>query len=78
MKTFTKTVLISVLIYGLNGRIASAQNQQKVQQIDALVHDANKLGLFNGNLLVEENHQIIYRAAVGYADASGKIPLNEQ
>jgi len=78
MKTFTNAILISVFIYGLNNEPVFAQVQQKVQKIDALVHDANKLGLFNGNLLVEDNHKIIYRAALGFADASGRISLTEQ
>lgn len=78
MKIFTKTVLFLVLICGINVEDIAAQSGNEVRQIETLIKDANKLGLFNGNILVEENNKIIYRSAIGFADASGKQPLTQK
>ncbi len=40
-----------------------------------MVHRANRLGLFNGNVLVAEQGRVIYKTAIGFADASGNTRL---
>lgn len=49
--------------------------QTKAANIDTLVQRANRLGLFNGNVLVADRGKIIYKAAIGYADAGKTISL---
>lgn len=49
--------------------------QNKSAQIKTYIEAANKAGLFNGNILVVDGGKTIYKAAVGFADSSRKIPL---
>jgi tetratricopeptide (TPR) repeat protein len=56
-----------------------AQGQSvKSNKIEGYMKQANKIGAFNGNILVMENDQIIYKASLGYSDANKKIPLTDQ
>jgi CubicO group peptidase (beta-lactamase class C family) len=50
----------------------------KSNKIEAYMKQANKIGVFNGNILVMENDRIIYKASLGYADANKKVPLTDQ
>lgn len=52
--------------------------QIKAANIDTLMRRANRLGLFNGNVLVADNGKIIYKAAIGYTDAGKTTRLNDQ
>jgi CubicO group peptidase (beta-lactamase class C family) len=52
--------------------------QIKTANIDTLMQRANRLGLFNGNVLVADHGKIIYKAAIGYADAGKSIRLTDQ
>lgn len=54
--------------------LASAVTAQ-APELDSMIHRANRLGVFNGNVLVADHHQVIYKTAIGIADASGKTPL---
>jgi len=49
--------------------------QTKAEKIKAYLEHANQLGLFNGNLLVVDHGEVVYKAAIGYADASKQTPL---
>lgn len=49
--------------------------QSKRATIDSLMHRANRMGLFNGNLLVTDKGKIVYSAAIGFADSSHKKML---
>jgi D-alanyl-D-alanine carboxypeptidase len=53
---------------------ASAQ-KNKISQIDSYLQQAHDLGLFNGNVLVADNNKVIFKKAIGYADASKESPL---
>src|SRR4051794_40163924 len=57
---------------------AFAQAQTRKAAIDTLISRSHRLGLFNGNVLVIDDGKEIYRAAIGYADASRQIPLTDQ
>jgi CubicO group peptidase (beta-lactamase class C family) len=52
--------------------------QTKAANIDTLVQRANRLGLFNGNVLVVDHGKIIYKTGIGYADAGNTIKLTDQ
>lgn len=74
-KSLISLIAISTLI--VSTKKVNAQNS-KSAQLDSLVHQANRLGLFNGNILIAENNKVIYKDAIGFADAAGKIKLTEQ
>ncbi|AMP98557.1 hypothetical protein AY601_1642 [Pedobacter cryoconitis] len=79
MSTFKKSAinLFAITILLVSTQKTNAQTT-KSAQLDSLVHQANHLGLFNGNILIAENNKVIYKNAVGFADAAGKIKLTEQ
>lgn len=43
-----------------------------------MLHQTNRLGLFNGNVLVVDNGKVIYKNAIGYNDALKAGMLTEQ
>ena len=49
--------------------------KNKAAEIDSMVKRANKMGVFNGNVLVADRNKVIYRSSAGKADASGKTML---
>ncbi|MBB5636917.1 CubicO group peptidase (beta-lactamase class C family) [Pedobacter cryoconitis] len=71
---FTILFLSNLLLFSSG---ASAQIS-KAAQIDSLILNANRLGLFNGNMLVADNNKIVFRTAIGFTDTSGKTKLTEQ
>lgn len=68
-------LLAALIVFGTWKTFAQ---QTKAANIDTLVQRANRLGLFNGNVLVADHGKIIYRAAIGYADAGKTIKLTDQ
>ncbi|PYF70705.1 serine hydrolase [Pedobacter nutrimenti] len=76
MNAFTKMTLLFVGI--CFHALQSAAQIDKAAQIEKLIHNANHLGLFNGNVLIADQGKIIYKTAVGHADASGKVKLTGQ
>ncbi|MBB6501205.1 serine hydrolase [Pedobacter cryoconitis] len=72
-----KTILLFILAASLNFNYVNAQTNHQAE-IDTLMRRASQNGLFNGNILVAENNKVIYKAAIGFADASGKIPLTDR
>lgn len=74
-KSLISLITISTLI--VSTKKGNAQTSESAQ-LDSLVHQANRLGLFNGNILIAENNKVIYKDAIGFADAARKIKLTEQ
>jgi CubicO group peptidase (beta-lactamase class C family) len=52
--------------------------QQKQSTIDSLIVRTNRLGIFNGNVLVLDHGKEVYRKAIGYADATKQSKLTDQ
>ncbi|MEO6148777.1 MAG: serine hydrolase domain-containing protein [Mucilaginibacter sp.] len=50
----------------------------KVKLIERYLNEAHRSGLFNGNILIANNNNVVFKKAIGYADASKEIPLNTQ
>ncbi|ASU33448.1 serine hydrolase domain-containing protein [Mucilaginibacter xinganensis] len=76
MKQAFKTFfLLSTILISTIDNLKAQEN--KVAEIDSLIKSANRLGLFNGNVLVADNNHIIYKTAIGFADASKKTGLTE-
>ncbi|MDV7696246.1 beta-lactamase family protein [Chryseobacterium soli] len=53
-----------------------SQNTQKRKNLDHLFQQAQQSKAFNGNVLVAQHGKILYEKALGRADASGTISLN--
>jgi len=73
----TKPVFAFALFILILNDFASAQNN-KALQIDSLIHKANSIGIFNGNILVVDHGQVVYKGAVGFTDASSQTKLTTQ
>ncbi len=56
--------------------LTAQKNEQAT--IDALMQKAFRSGLFNGNVLVMNGNKEVYKAAIGYADASRTTKLTTQ
>ncbi|TKT87576.1 serine hydrolase domain-containing protein [Dyadobacter frigoris] len=52
-----------------------AQRDVLAGRLDSLMRAAQRTGVFNGNVLVVKKGQLIYKAAIGYADGSKNYPL---
>jgi len=77
MSFFLRSGQLAILLICFALTTAFAQNR-KADAINRYLSDACNAGLFNGNILVADHGKIIVRRAIGYADASKKIPLNVQ
>lgn len=60
------------------GIIVAIIAKGQAAEIDSLVHRTNRLGLFNGNVLVADHNEVLYKTAIGVADPESKIPLTLQ
>ncbi|MBF4485718.1 serine hydrolase [Flavobacterium sp. CSZ] len=47
-----------------------------IKQIDSLIKWSDKIGIFNGSILVSKNDIILYNESIGFTNASKTIPLN--
>jgi CubicO group peptidase (beta-lactamase class C family) len=74
-KTYSLIFLLLIFKIGL---AQSKFNELKTAEIDSLFRRANRLGIFNGNVLVADHGKIVYQTAMGIADASGQTLLTEQ
>ena len=70
------TTLVFLIAF-LIGTPTFAQND-KAALISTFLDKANESGVFNGNILIADGGKVIVRKAIGYADASKKIPLTTQ
>ncbi len=59
--------ILIVLLFLSNNAISQTS---KIKQIDSLMSLSNKIGEFNGNILVSKNNKIIYNNSFGYVDAT--------
>lgn len=75
IKIFNSLLLIFLLTASC--LVAFAQ-ENKPDQLKEFFEEANQRGLFNGNVLIAEKGHIIFKKAIGFADASGKELLSEQ
>ena len=75
MIKFYSSALIMLLVVSCS--FAFAQ-ENKADQLEEFFVVANQRGLFNGNVLIAEKGNIVYKKAIGFADASGKELLTEQ
>lgn len=48
----------------------------KANELETLFNSLNKRGRFNGNVLIAEKGNIIFKKSFGYSDFQAKIPLN--
>jgi CubicO group peptidase (beta-lactamase class C family) len=69
-----KLPVLSIIFLALISNLSFAQTRE-IKQIDTLLKWSNKIGIFNGNILVAKDDKIIYSASFGYADACKKIKL---
>lgn len=60
------SILATLFLFTHN---AVAQTKE-VSQIDSLMKRSNKMGMFNGNVLVSENNKIIYNTSFGFTNAA--------
>lgn len=74
MKAFFKCLVIAVIL--CNTGFINAQDKKAA--IDSLIVRANRLDVFNGNILVVEDGKEMYRNAIGYADASRQKRLTDK
>lgn len=74
-KYFSGSIAIVVLILTLNH--ADAQDKKTIQ-IDSLIDHVYQLGLFNGNVLIAEKGDVVYKASMGFAEAAKKNRLTDQ
>jgi len=67
---------LALLIVGTMMSPLSYANDQK--QLDKLIQTSHQRGLFNGNIMVVKNKQLVYQKSLGYSDASktSKIDKN--
>jgi CubicO group peptidase (beta-lactamase class C family) len=56
---------------------ANAQSTKAVK-IDSFIREANKSGLFSGNIEVRDYHKVIYKKSIGFTDASKRVKLTDQ
>jgi CubicO group peptidase (beta-lactamase class C family) len=68
---------IVFLITILNFFIAFGQSK-KTENLDLLMKSANKIGIFNGNVIVSEKGRIIYQTELGFTDYTKSKILNRE
>ncbi len=68
--------LLTIILFILTLRIATAQNTNRYQQIDSLLTERYKNDQFSGVIIVAEKNQIVYSGTFGYADIEQKTPFN--
>lgn len=74
MILFDKESIAALLLTLLTATAVFAQNN-KAALIQAYLYGAHRAGLFNGNVWVVDDGKVITAKAIGYADASKKVPL---
>lgn len=75
MNKHYKSTIVIFLITFLTGLQTFAQNDRAAALINTFLEEANRSGVFNGNILIADRGKVIVRKAIGYADASKNIPL---
>lgn len=70
----TKTYFILLLSFKF---LIITSQSHKTKQIDDLITEANKIGIFNGNVIVSQKGNIIYQNALGFSDYKKSKKLTE-
>ena len=73
MRLFTSFLLLFISNFII---AQQTENYKTAELIDSLLKESNRRGIFNGSALVAKQGQVVYRGAIGYADASKNKPLN--
>lgn len=66
-------IFTSILFFFTTKSFAQSDMEK---QIDSLIKWSNKIGIFNGAVLISKNDTILYNESIGFADASKTILLN--
>jgi CubicO group peptidase (beta-lactamase class C family) len=72
---FSKRLILLVLLATLE---LAALGQDKKDQINTLMSEAHKLGLFNGNVLVMQSGKQVYLGSFGPVGANSKVKLTKE
>jgi len=56
----------------------STAQVNKSVKIDSFINQANRLGLFSGNIQVIDRHKVVYKKSIGFTDASKQVKLTDQ
>jgi len=72
---FSPTAPLMLSVFILIITYTGYGQKNKAAEIDSVMKRANRLGVFNGNVLVADGNKVIYRSSIGKADASGKTML---
>lgn len=59
-------------------QVSHKKNQNYTDQIDALMSKSYERGLFNGNVLVAKNGEIIYKKSFGFTDETKQTKLTDK
>lgn len=68
-----KRIFLALIVLSYLGSKA----QDKVKQIDSLFASLQSKGILNGNVLIAEKGNIIYKKSFGLRDEANKLPLDE-
>ncbi|WP_199269743.1 hypothetical protein [Mucilaginibacter lacusdianchii] len=74
-KLLSKTLLCYLILFSVMPVFAQSN---KAAAIDSFMRRANRLGLFNGNVLVADDGKMVYKAAIGFTDTSMQTMLTEK
>lgn len=61
---------LSIFCFGQKTKNRKGDFQKQINNLDKLMKSAYETGLFNGNVLVSKNNNIIYNASFGFTDAT--------
>lgn len=75
-KNYHGTTIVFLITFLIGSRTFAQSD--KASLINTFLDEANKSGVFNGNILIADGGKVIVRKAIGYADASKKNPLTTQ
>lgn len=70
-----KLFLLCILI---TSGISVQCQENRATIIDSMIHRANRLGIFNGNVLIADKGKILYQKAIGWTDPTHKTRLTQQ
>lgn len=72
---YKKTILLFISLLCFTNTISAQKNIST--EIDSLMKWSNEKGLFNGNVLVSKNNEIIYKSSFGYTNSSKTTNLTD-
>lgn len=69
---------LSIFCFSQKAKKQKSTSQEQISNLDKLMKTAYETGLFNGNVLVSKNNNIIYDASFGFTDATKTTPLTDE